>query len=370
MASSVDLLPWRRLDWLLVGLVLLITSLGMATIWGTTHHVPRLAGYPARQVAWWAVGVLAMLTTLVVDVRVYRRLAPLAYIGTVGLLVYLLVQPVRIKGATSWLLLPGGMRFQPSEFAKIATIAMVAAMLADRRPSSLSATERWKLMFKLGAVVAVPFCLIFVQPDLGTAIVLLPVLWCIMLAAGFSRRFLMGLVLAGMLAGVAAYPFLRPYQQARLTIHLQPESDPRGRGYNIIQAKIAIGSGGLWGKGLGQGTQSGYQFLPEHHTDFIFNSLGEQLGLVGCALLVAAYVIVIARCLSTAPLARDHYGAYLVVGLTAMFATHVAFNLLIAVQVLPVTGLPLPLMSVGGSFLVANYVLFGMILNVRARRYD
>jgi rod shape determining protein RodA len=360
---------WRDFDWVLFGALLLTTAFGLAVTWGTTHHVPRLAHYPARQAMWWAVGLVAFVVTLLIDHDWLRRLAWVGYGGVIVLLVALFFQSGDVRGTKSWMALPGGFRFQPSELAKLAVVAVLARLLSEVRVRALDQTAQLRLLCVVGVIVGLPMVLTAAQPDLGTAVVFIPVTLILLTASGFSRRILLLILLVAVLGGFALYPFLREYQRARVTIHWNPESDPRGRGYNIIQAKIALGSGGALGKGLGEGTQSYFGFLPEHHTDFVFNSLGEQLGFVGCLALLGLYGLMIGRSLGAATLARNHFGALLAVGLCGIFATHALLNILIATQILPVTGLPLPLMSVGGTFLVAIYVIFGLIENIRMRRH-
>jgi rod shape determining protein RodA len=360
---------WRHFDWTLLGLLLATTAYGLVVLWGATRQVSGLEGYFARQSAWFAVGVVALAAALVVDFDWLRKLAWPLYLLALALLLFVVLQPHRVKGAASWIRFPGGVGFQPAEFAKLGVVALLARALSEERLSDLPTNRQFTALAKLGTIVVIPVGLILAQPDLGTAAVFLPVFLAMAYAAGLSRKLLLGIALAAGLAFAAGYPFLKPYQQARLAIHLNPESDPRGRGYNIIQAKIALGSGQLAGKGLGKGTQTYFRFLPEHQTDFIFNSLGEQLGLLGCMALLALYLAMLWRALAAASTARNHFGALLVAGLASIFAAHVFLNVMIACQLLPVTGLPLPLMSAGGSFLVANYIIFGLVLNVGMRRH-
>jgi rod shape determining protein RodA len=360
---------WRHFDWTLLALLLGTTAFGMATVWGATQHSIELRAAFFRQTVWWAVGALALSVALAADYEVWRRLAWVCYAAALVLLAYVLTQP-SIKGARSWIRFPIGLGFQPAEVAKLAVVFVLARELAYERLETMSPRQQMGVLLKLGMIVGPIAGLILLQPDLGTTVVFFPTIAAMAYVAGLSRRLLAALAVAGLLTGVAAYPFLKPYQQARLWIHLNPEVDPRGRGYNIIQAKIALGSGGLSGKGMGKGTQSYFGFLPEHQTDFIFNSLGEQFGFAGCATLLGLYVGLLWRCLAAASRARNRFGSLLAAGLTAIFASHVFLNIFIATQILPVTGLPLPLMSLGGSFLVSNYVIFGLVLNIGMRRHN
>jgi len=370
MIFSLPRRQWRYFDWPLFALLMLTTAFGVAVLHGSVHRVPRLDYLAGRQALWWSLGVVVLVGSLFLDPSWLRRWATPIWWGAVLVLIFVLVRADRIKGAASWISLPGGASFQPAEFAKIATVLVLARELALLRLEELRGAAMWRVLLRLGLVAGVPAGLIFVQPDLGTAVVFGIVFLTMLYAAGLRWRLLVFLLALAVAGGTAAFPFLKPYQRLRLTIHLNPEAAPGGAGYNIIQAKIALGSGGVMGRGWGEGTQAGLGFLPEHQADFIFNSLGEQFGLVGCAGLVVLYVLMIARGAAIALQSRNHFGAYLVLGLLAIFAAHVFLNILIAVQVLPVTGLPLPLVSAGGSFLVANYLFFGLILNAGMRRHQ
>jgi rod shape determining protein RodA len=360
---------WQYFDWALFLAVLATTAFGLATLWGSTYQVARLDYLAGRQALWWAVGVVVMSVCLLINVEALKNLSLPIYIFALVLLVFVLVQGLRIKGATSWIRLPGGLRFQPAEFAKVATILYLAQDLARVKLAEMQPLPLLRYLIKIGVICALPMGLIVVQPDLGTAVVFIPSVLLLLYLAGLRVRYLLlGFCFIGVV-GAAYYPFLKDYQKQRLIIHWNPESDPRRRGYNIIQAKTALGSGQLTGKGWGRGTQSSLGFLPEHHADFIFNSLGEQFGLLGCMALLGLYGFLLARGLRQAFLARSYFGVYLAGGLLAIFVSHILLNVAIAVQFLPVTGLPLPFFSAGGSFLVMNYAIFGIVLNIGMRRH-
>lgn len=359
---------WQYFDWPLFALVIITTMAGLATLYGTTWRVPRLDYLPARQAVWWALGLVAMMATLLIDGRMLRRLTMPLYAICVGLLILTLLKSDSVKGAERWLSI-GGVRFQPSEFTKIAIVLVTARELMHLNLAGLRGTQLLKALSRLGLLIAVPAGLIIIQPDLGTSLVLVPTVVAMLIVAGMTPRYLIiGIVILA-LAGAAAYPLLKDYQKRRILVHFNPEIDARRSGYNIIQAKIALGSGGLTGRGWGEGTQTSLGFLPEHHADFIFNSFGEQFGLIGGITLISLYLAIFLRCLRLAALARDVHAAYTIVGLAAVFGVHVSFNILIGLHVLPVTGLPLPFFSAGGSALLASYLIFGIILSLGMRRH-
>jgi rod shape determining protein RodA len=282
----------------------------------------------------------------------------------VVLLIILLVRGMTIKGSASWFTF-GKIRMQPSEFTKLAVVIVLAAYFSTRTLR----IQRLAHVVVPVLLVAVPTLLILKQPDIGTASLFLPVLFIMLFICGARKRVLITLMVLFLAGASAAYPFLKPYQRERIEVFLHPGSDALNRGYNIIQAKIALGSGQLTGKGWKQGTQTALQFLPEHHTDFIFSSLGEQSGFIGCMGLLVLYGILIARGIGIAREAQDFFGCYLVMGLLSLFVIHILVNIGMSVGLLPVTGLTLPFISYGGSSLLTNFLLFGLIVNVGMRKF-
>jgi rod shape determining protein RodA len=268
-------------------------------------------------------------------------------------------------GAQRWLDL-GIFNLQPSEFAKATLALVLAKLLGDSRRQTLSNNE----LFTAVVLTAIPVVLIVRQPDLGTAVTLLPILIVATFAAGLPVKYLGVLALAGALATPLAWQFaLKDYQKERIETFLDPEQDPRGAGYQQIQARITVGSGGVYGKGFRQGTQGQLRFLPVAHNDFIFSVLAEEQGFVGVVVVLGLYLFVIMRSLSAAKLAKDRLGAYLVLGVLATFTFQVIYNITMSAGLAPVKGLTLPLMSYGGSSMIATLAGFGLILNVRMRRF-
>ncbi|MCL5270621.1 MAG: rod shape-determining protein RodA [bacterium] len=358
------LLPW--IDWPLIVVTLTMFAFGIVTLWGATSDGQgpgRLAGYALRQCIWGAAGVGLMVALTVFD---YRRLQGIVwplYGVLLVLLAGLLFKAESIKGAQSWYDL-GFFRFQPSEPGKIILALVLARHLAPR------AAEFRGLRHTLAplAIVGAPLLLILKQPDLGTAVVLVPMAGAMFWVAGLRKWVVILFVALGCVLAVAAYPHLKPHQKNRIISFLNPEADPRGKGYNIIQAQTALGSGRMFGKGWGRGTQTTFRYLPEYHTDFIYPTVGEQFGLAGCVVVLVLLAFFIGRMVHLANVTQDVFGLLLVTGLATMLATHTILNIGMTVGLLPVTGLPLPFFSYGGSFMLTCMVSVGLTLSVGARR--
>ncbi|MFH0793042.1 MAG: rod shape-determining protein RodA [bacterium] len=361
---SLDRRQIRLIDPSVPLLMLALTAIGLVVIRGGTASLTHLEHYTMRQVAWFAVAAAVFVAALIPNYNLLEKFAPLLYWVMIALLVGLLIRDYAIKGATSWYRI-GALRLQPSEFAKIATVFYLARIIADKS----NGLARWSDLWKPIGVALLPFLLIAKQPDLGTAAVFVVALGVMLWIGGARRRHLLILLVGLIATGAAAYPFLKPYQKSRIQVFLNPGADPLNKGYNLAQSQIALGSGQAFGKGWGNGTQTAFQFLPEHHTDFIFASLGEQFGFVGCATVLLLFGVLFARTALLSLRSKDAFGGYLIIGLLSLTVTHVLFNAGMAMGLLPVTGLPLPFISYGGSFLVATYLNFSLILNVDMQRY-
>jgi rod shape determining protein RodA len=358
----VDRRPLPHLDWKLLAAVVGLCLLGLLTLYSVSQG--------GRE--FWAqayalpVGLAVLAACLLVD---YRRLTDRSLVVYALLLVALLAVSqfgVVRGGARRWLSLGVG-TVQPSEFARLVAALVLAAFYGESRRSARTFGQ----LAKGALLVAVPALLIYRQPDLGTAATLLPVLLGVVFVAGLPLRWLWAAVAVGMLLSPVVWMYgLEDYQRERIETFLDPSNDPRGAGYQQIQAKITVGSGGLFGKGFGQGTQSGYGFMPEAHNDFVFSSFAEEHGFAGVLVALGLYLFVLVRSVDAARLARDRVGAFLVVGILSGFAFQVVYNITMSAGFAPVKGLTLPLMSYGGSSLVATLAGFGLILNVRMRRFD
>lgn len=354
----VDRRLLQHFDWVLAGLVVALVGAGVLTLWSL---VPRLA---ARQAGWAALATGVALVLLAVDYRRLARWAPAAYLGGLALLGAVLVAGRAAQGARRWLDL-GPVTVQPAELYKLALILVTARYLAGRQEGR----PGWDRILGPLALLLPGAALIARQPDLGTALVLVPVALALMVAGGARWRHLAVVGAAGLAAAPAAWFVLHDYQRERILVYLDPLRDPLGRAWNVIQAKITIGSGQLWGKGWFGGTQSRLAFLPERHTDFIFAAFAESWGFVGAVSLLLAYAVVAARGLAIAATARDVLGSLLATGATTLLVAQALVNLGMVTGLLPVVGIPLPLVSYGGSALVSALGAVALLENVRMRRF-
>lgn len=365
--------PLRRLDWVLVLAVVALAAIGTLLVWSATRFNDRLtSGDPdaflKRHLLNLVIGlVLAALTTLF-DYRTLRAYAPFVYIlSIVGLLLVLSPLGQTINGSHSWIVV-GGLSIQPSEFAKVALVVGAAMLLAEKRDAE--DTPRDVDVVLMLAFAAVPTALVLLQPDVGTVMVLAAITFGMIAVSGAPRRWLVGLLLAAVLGGVtvAQFGLLEQHQLDRFAAFANPELDPRGVGYNTNQARIAIGSGGLTGKGLFQGPQTNGQFVPEQQTDFVFTVAGEELGFIGAAGIVLLLGVLLWRTLRIAAQADDLFGTLIAAGVGCWFAFQAFENIGMTLGIMPVTGLPLPFVSYGGSAIFANFMAIGLLQNVRLRR--
>ena len=350
------------LDWALIAAVAALCAVGLAMIYSTTGGPGRIYWTQVYAVG---LGALAMGAALVIDYRSLADKSHIFYLLLIASLVAVMLFGSKQMGAQRWLDL-GFFNLQPSEFAKATLALVLAKLLGDSRRQTLSNNE----LFTAVVLTIIPVVLVVRQPDLGTAVTLLPILIVVTFAAGLPVKYLGALALVGALAAPVAWQFaLKDYQKERIETFLDPEQDPRGAGYQQIQARITVGSGGVYGKGFRQGTQGQLRFLPVAHNDFIFSVLGEEQGFVGVIVVLALYLFVIMRSLAAAKLSKDRLGAYLVLGVLSTFTFQVIYNITMSAGLAPVKGLTLPLMSYGGSSLIATLAGFGLILNVRMRRF-
>ncbi len=362
--------PWRHLDLVLVGTVAAIAAIGTLMVYSATRGPggtePFVTSFLQRQAMFVAIGFGLMVVVASIDYRRYRDLAPVAYLGVATLLV-LVVSPLgsESKGTQAWFQL-GPFQLQPSEFAKLALIAGLAAVVAQFHEE----VDLRRLAIALG-IAGVPLGLIMMQPDLGTALVLVAIVAGILLVGGAQPKHLAALVVVGALgvAFVLNSDMLAEYQRDRLTNFLDQDGGETG-GYNLEQSKIAIGAGGPFGRGLFNGTQTRLDNVPEQHTDFIFTAVGEELGFVGAGTLLALFAILAWRVWRTAQLARDDYGSLVCVGVLCMLLFQVFENVGMTMGIMPITGITLPFVSYGGSSILASFVAIGLVLNVHARRFS
>jgi rod shape determining protein RodA len=362
----------RRLDWILIGSVGALVGYGLWAIAGITHH--DVAGdtgyYVTRQVAFVVIGTLGLLIATLIDADHYRTRWRVIFGGTASVIAIVYFQGAAIRGSKRWLDL-GFFRFQPSEFGKVLFVLALAGFLAER---SRRLHEVRTTLTALG-LASIPIFLVFLQPDFGTALVYCAAVGAVLFVAGTPWTHVTALAagvvgLAVLVLGVlpaAGIPILKPYQQHRLTSFLNPDQDPGGTTYNITQSKNAIGAGQLRGRGIDNATQTTLNFLPEHHTDFVFASLAEERGFVGAALLLMLYLLVVWRGLRIVTLARDPFSAIVAGGLVFSLLFQIFVNVGMTMGIAPITGIPLPFVSVGGSSMIANLIAIGILLSISVR---
>jgi rod shape determining protein RodA len=370
-SGALDAAPVRNFDFLLVGATFAIAVIGLVMIWSTTRH--RVPGdefyFVKRQAMFLVVGVLAMAAVLAVDYRRLRDHSMFAYLGTVFLLLAVLA-PLgsNIKGHQAWFQLPGGFTLQPSELAKFGIIIALAGYCNQYRGE----LDAWRLTTIL-ALAAVPIGLVLLQPDLGTVLVLGAIMIGLLTVAGLTGRqlFVLALLAVSGVFVVVNLGLLKDYQIERFNNFIDPgSSSSQGSAYNQEQSKQAIAHGRTLGEGLGNGSQTQGGFVPEQHTDFIFTSVGEELGFVGAMVLLGLFAIVLWRTWRTARLSRDFFGTLVCTGVLTMLAFQVFENVGMTVGIMPIAGIPLPLMSYGGSSLITTFACVGLVANVSMRRFS
>ena len=360
----------RRLDWPLLGALAALVAYGLWAIDGITRHDPGGSALQ-RQGLYVFAGALLFVGALFVDPSFYRRFHRPIYFGTLGVMLLVLLAGAATRGSKRWLDL-GFFRFQPSEFGKVLFVLVIAAFLADR---AKSINEPAAPLAAVGYAL-VPIFLVFVQPDIGTALVYTAALAAVLFVGGV-RWLHLGVLAAVAVLGALAILWLlpatgvnvlKPYQAARLTGFTHPDDDPRGATYNLRQSITAVGAGGLRGRGILGATQTRLNYLPEHSTDFAFASLAEEHGFFGATILLLLYLFVVWRALKVVAAARDLYCAIVAGGIAVMFLFQVFVNSAMAMGIAPITGIPLPFVSVGGSSMLTLFLAIGVLQAIHARR--
>jgi rod shape determining protein RodA len=353
-------------NWLFFLTCLGIAILGVVTIYSANHGRPEsfFRGLYIKQIYWIGYGLVAMFIALALDYRIFSRYAYLIYFITLLALAYVLVNGVISSGARRWIHL-GSVSIQVSEFAKVSLIIALAKYFESGKMSDKCTLKDLIIPAFMTAFLG---GLIVVQPDLGTTMMILFIFLVFVAAIELERKTLIKLFTGGLMLAPALWFFLKDYQKSRLLTLFNPELDPLGAGYHSIQSKIAIGSGGFWGKGLLAGTQSRLNFLPEKHTDFIFSVFAEETGFFGVVILLSLYLFVILKGLNIAFRAADRFGFFLSLGLVSSITFYVIFNVGMTIGLFPITGIPLPFLSYGGSSLITHFFAVGLLLNVEMRR--
>jgi rod shape determining protein RodA len=359
----LDRSHFKSVDWWLILLLLVNSLIGVFMIHSSSHYIP--GSYAQRQLFWILVGLLVLFVLVSVDYNVFIEYSPYIYMVAVLVLGAVLMFGSLTAGTKSWIKLPF-FQIQPSEITKIVVILLLAYLFRELQSPFIST----KLSFVSSGLVIIPLVLVALQPDLGTALTYAPILIGAFLLAGMNKKIMVLLLIFGLLLGIFGWNFfLKDYQKDRIRTLIFPEKDPLGAGYHILQSKIAIGSGGLFGKGYKKGTQSQLKFLPARHTDFIFSVIGEEFGFLGVLVVFILYFLFISRLFQSVYKSRDRAGVYLTFMVFLMFISQFLINVLMTVGLFPVAGIPLPLYSYGGSSLITSYVAVALVLNVKMRRF-
>ena len=360
----------RSWDWLLIAATCALTGIGTVLIWAATEPFLRQAGldphtYLKKTIVWAALGLILMFITACIDYRRIRRLAPYLYALSLLLLAAVLVVGQSVNGAKAWIALPGGFQVEPSEFAKLGLVLSTAWLLSRRKLPGGRPTIRDVLYAFLAAAPLI--ALVEKEPALGVTFVLVFTLLGMIIVSGIRMYWVLGglAVVAAASYEVAHRHLLKGYQLTRLTSFLHPEQNLAGSGYNGLQAKIAVGSGGMHGQGLFHGTFTGGSFVPSVQTDFIFTVAGEELGFIGCAVIVALLAVIVFRAIRAAQLAEDMFGMLIASGVAIWFGFQAFVNIGMTIGIMPITGLPLPFVSYGGSAIFADMIAIGLIQGVR-----
>ena len=353
---------FRDFDWYLLVFVLLICTLGVTEIQSATMHT-KFAGAHVKQIYWIVGGLCAMFLMSLINYQALLDQVHWMYIASITSLMAVMIFGQKYLGARRWIKMPGGQHFQPSEWVKLILILAIAKYFSELHHKDLS----WSDFVKAGAMVGVPMLMVLVQPDLGTALTYIPIAIMGLFVGGLRfKQAVVVLLVAGLMMPLAWHK-LKPYQKERLVSFMNPEADRQGSGYQVSQSLIAVGSGGIWGST--EGSQTHLAFLPVPQTDFIFAAFAEEHGFVGALCVLLLYFIVLMRLTQNAQTAPDRAGAFLVMGVVAVLSFHILVNVGMVVGFMPVTGIPLPLMSYGGSSVLFMFMALGMVMNVRMRRY-
>jgi len=366
MSAMRRFLSFRDFDWGLLAMVLALCTISVLEIYSATLRT-RFSGFHTRQIFFIVAGLVVMFILAKID---YHRLidwSPWAYGVCIVALVAVKLVGHKALGARRWIQI-GPLQFQPSEWAKLVLILVVARYFANLGGRNLT----WVDIFKAIGLVGAPMALVLIQPDLGTTLIYAPILVAGLFLGGINWKQAVILITVGAVVAIGAWSSgkgLKPYQKARLTSFINPDTDPKGSGYQIRQSLIAVGSGGIWGKGAAKGTQTQGYFLPIPYTDFIFAAFSEEHGFVGALFVLLLYFFILMRLIQNAQTAADLPGSLIIMGVVAVLTFQIAVNVGMVIGFMPVTGIPLPLLSYGGSSVLFTFLALGVAMNVRMRRF-
>ncbi len=355
----------RDFDWPLIAIALALCGLGVLQIFSATHDNPTWRDSWWKQVVWIGGGLLLMWIITLIDYHNLMSQTPWFYALSIAGLAATFVLGKTVYGARRWIGV-GGFHFQVSEFVKLVIVLLVARYLSGRKGDR---PLEGRDLLKLGGLVGLPLVLVMAQPDLGTSLTYLPILAIGIFLAGLPWKYVLVFVLLLVVVGPIGWHFLKDYQRDRLVTFIDPMHDPKGRGYQVIQSKIAVGQGGIWGRGVTRGTQTQLRFLPMAPTDFVFSAFSEEHGFIGVVVALGLYFLLLMQVIQNAQTAPDRAGLYICMGVAALLLFHVLVNVGMVVGRMPVTGIPLPLMSAGGSNILSIFLMLGLVNNVRLRRF-
>jgi rod shape determining protein RodA len=354
----------KDFDWTMFFIVMIVSGLGVLQIFSATHDTIWQGSW-WKQILYVSAGLVLAWVATNIDYHSLMGQAYPLYLASVALLVAVLVIGKRAFGSSRWIALPAGIHLQVSEFAKIAVILLVARFLTELKTDVLE----WRDLLKLGAAIMLPMALIAKEPDLGTALTYIPILAVGIYLAGMRWKYWLAIGVVLLVVVPVAYSTLHAYQKARIVSFLDPERDPQGTGYQLIQSKIAVGAGGTWGKGVTKGSQTQLRFLPVPHTDFIFSAFAEEHGFIGVMVVMVLFFVLLMQIVQNAQTAPDRAGMYVCMGVGSLLLFHILVNVGMVVGRMPVTGIPLPLMSYGGSSIWSTFLMLGLVNSVRVRRF-
>ena len=356
----------KNVEWSIVICCLILLAIGMVALFSATND----SNYDElkKQILWACVSIPIMVVVIFIDYNLIAKISPFIY-GTFIILLIAVLFTEPVNGATSWFEINETLKFQPSEFAKIGVIIFLSYVIVKFQQRDKNQINKfWKLLVIL-LTVAVPLALILKQPDIGTAAAFIVATVLILFTAGINKKYIIVSLLIVVISVPLIYMYVLPeHAKTRIDVFLNPESDPRGAGYNIIQSKLAIGSGQLFGMGLLKGNQTQLGFLYPKTTDFIFAVIGEELGFIAAGAVILVYVYLISKAIYISKTAKDDMGSYIAIGIAGIFLFHMIENIGMTIGLLPITGVPLPFVSYGGSALVTNFICIGILLSISGRR--
>ncbi len=355
---------FRDFDWGIIVLACAICGLGILQIYSATLDTDFRAAW-WRQLVWMAAGLVVMWIASRIDYHTLMGQVPVLYGLTVLLLILTPLFGRFVWGSKRWIPVAFGFHFQPSEFAKLVIVLLVARYLSETNKDRLDLRD----VLRLAGLVGLPMVLVLVQPDLGTSLTYLPIVVTGLFLGGIRWQHAAAIVALAVVLAPVSYLLMKPYQKARIESFFDPQKDPTGRGYQVIQSKIAVGAGGMWGAGVTQGSQTQLRFLPIAHTDFLISAFAEEHGFVGVLVLLGLYFLLLMQIVQNAQTAPDRAGMFVCMGICSILLFHVLVNAGMAVGRMPVAGIPLPLMSYGGSSMISFFMMLGLVHNVRLRRF-